>query len=169
MLCGKWEGNFKKGLGEDICICIADSLCSTVETNKTLQINYIPTEIKKKKKVLSMRGPSRVHSTGLPYFILLHKIRSQNQQRQQDPAAFQNCNSTADTLNQNLHSNKITRRFSCLGSMALELAMVSSGPPHLCDYMNASVLKLMVRQRDTRELSRNAFRLVSDDHHCVCA
>ena len=53
--------------------------------------------------------------------------------------------------------------------MALELAMVSSGPPHLCDYTDASVLKLMVRQRDTRELSRNAFRLVSDDHHCVCA
>ena len=50
MLCGKWEGNFKKGWGEDICICIADSLCSTVETNKTLKISYIPTEIKKKKK-----------------------------------------------------------------------------------------------------------------------
>ena len=52
--------------------------------------------------------------------------------------------------------------------MALELAMVSSGP-HLCDYMDACVLKLMLRQRDTRELSQNAFRLVSDDHHCVCA
>ena len=34
----------------NICICITDPLCCTTETNTTLQINYIPTEILKKKQ-----------------------------------------------------------------------------------------------------------------------
>ena len=36
MLCGdlKWEGNLKKN--GDVCICKADSLCSTAETNPIL-------------------------------------------------------------------------------------------------------------------------------------
>ena len=50
MLCDKWEGNLKKCVCGGEYICIADSLCSTVETNKTLQINYTPAEIKKKQK-----------------------------------------------------------------------------------------------------------------------
>ena len=29
-----------------ICICIADSLCCTVETNTTLQSNYTPIKVK---------------------------------------------------------------------------------------------------------------------------
>ena len=30
-----------------MCICIADSLCSTVETNATLYINYTPVKFEK--------------------------------------------------------------------------------------------------------------------------
>ena len=34
----------------DICVCIADSLCYTTETNRTLQSNYTPVKIFKKYK-----------------------------------------------------------------------------------------------------------------------
>ena len=37
--CGKLNGKAVQGRG-DICICLADSLCSTAETNTTLQNNY---------------------------------------------------------------------------------------------------------------------------------
>ena len=35
MLCGDLNGKEIQG-GGDICICVADSLCCTVETNTTL-------------------------------------------------------------------------------------------------------------------------------------
>ena len=40
---GGWEGG-------DICVRMADSWCSTAETNSTLQSNYIPTTTKKKNQ-----------------------------------------------------------------------------------------------------------------------
>ena len=37
-----WEGGKEGQEGGDVCIHIADSLCCTAETNKTLYINYTP-------------------------------------------------------------------------------------------------------------------------------
>ena len=45
MLCGNLNGKEVQKRG-DICICIADSLCCTVETNTTLQSNYTPIKVK---------------------------------------------------------------------------------------------------------------------------
>ena len=39
----------------DICICITDSLCCTLETNTTLQVNYTPI-IKKKEEEEEVAG-----------------------------------------------------------------------------------------------------------------
>ena len=36
----------------DVCICTADSLCYTAETNTTRKSNYTPIKMLKKKKVL---------------------------------------------------------------------------------------------------------------------
>ena len=44
MLCGDVNGKEIKKRG-DICVCIADSLCCTVETNTTMQSNYPPIKI----------------------------------------------------------------------------------------------------------------------------
>ena len=44
MLCGDQNGKEIQKRG-DICICIADSLCCTVETNTILQSNYTPIKI----------------------------------------------------------------------------------------------------------------------------
>ena len=33
---GRWEGDARERGYEDICICITDSLCYTVETNTTM-------------------------------------------------------------------------------------------------------------------------------------
>ena len=44
MHCGDLNGN-KVQKGGDICICMADSFCCTVETNTTLQSNYTPIKI----------------------------------------------------------------------------------------------------------------------------
>ena len=49
MLCGDLNGKEIQKRG-DICICIADSLCCTTETNSTLWSNYTPVKIKKKNK-----------------------------------------------------------------------------------------------------------------------
>ena len=47
VLCGDLNGN-KIHKREDTCICKADSLCFTIETNKILWRNYTPIKIKKK-------------------------------------------------------------------------------------------------------------------------
>ena len=44
MLCGDLNGKEIQKRG-DIGICIADSLCCTVETNRTLKSNYIPIKL----------------------------------------------------------------------------------------------------------------------------
>ena len=41
----KWKGNLKK----DMCICITDSPCCTVETNPILKSSYTPIKINKNK------------------------------------------------------------------------------------------------------------------------
>ena len=49
MLCGDLSGKETQKRG-DICICIADSLCNTTETNTTLLSIYTPIKIKTNKK-----------------------------------------------------------------------------------------------------------------------
>ena len=39
---------------EDVCVRIADSLCSTIDTNITLQSNYAPIKINLKKTRLEI-------------------------------------------------------------------------------------------------------------------
>ena len=53
MLCDHLEGWDREGgreaqEGGDICICIADSLCYTAETNTTMENNYTPIKMLKK-------------------------------------------------------------------------------------------------------------------------
>ena len=50
MHCGDLNGN-EVQKGGDICTCMADSFCCTVETNTTLQSNYPPIKINLKKEV----------------------------------------------------------------------------------------------------------------------
>ena len=59
MLCDDLNGE-KIQKGEDICICVADSLCCMVGTNTTLQINYTPT--KKSMPIFSISN-ERSHQT----------------------------------------------------------------------------------------------------------
>ena len=40
----KWQGNPKQR-GWVTCICVAESLCYTVETNRTFYSNYAPIKI----------------------------------------------------------------------------------------------------------------------------
>ena len=55
MLCGDLNGKEIQNRG-DICVCIAESLCCTVETNTTLQSNYTPIKnVKKEKKTVNGR------------------------------------------------------------------------------------------------------------------
>ena len=49
MLCGNLEGKEIQKRGS-ICICIADLLYYTVETNTTLSGNYSPIKMKNEKK-----------------------------------------------------------------------------------------------------------------------
>ena len=49
MLCGDLNGKKIQKRG-DICICIADSLCCTAETNTALLSNYTPIKINLKKR-----------------------------------------------------------------------------------------------------------------------
>ena len=48
MLCGDLNGKEIQG-GGDICICVADSLCCTAETNTAVKSNYTPIKIEKIK------------------------------------------------------------------------------------------------------------------------
>ena len=52
VLCGDLNGKEIQKRG-GICVHIADSLCCTVETNRTLYSNYTPIKIKKKYSVLA--------------------------------------------------------------------------------------------------------------------
>ena len=47
---GGWEGDASGRRYGDICICIADSLCYTAETNTTLENNYTAIKMFKKKR-----------------------------------------------------------------------------------------------------------------------
>ena len=50
MLCGDLNGKeVQKGV--DICICMADSFCCTVESNTTLYSNCTPLKLIKKYKI----------------------------------------------------------------------------------------------------------------------
>ena len=62
MLCGDLNGKeiLKSG---DICICIADSLCGTAETNTTLKLLYAYTYIYGKH--------AQVHSEPLCFALVL--------------------------------------------------------------------------------------------------
>ena len=65
-----------RGYG-DICICIADSLCCTAETNTTLLSNYTP--IKKKESGISKSttshtaGDAAVENNFLKRLLILQK------------------------------------------------------------------------------------------------
>ena len=59
MLCDGLNGKeiWKRG---DVCVCIADSLNSTVEANTTLQSNYIPIRINLKNKIVEFNKPVKM-------------------------------------------------------------------------------------------------------------
>ena len=72
---GGWEEDTRgRGYG-DICIHIADSLCYTAATNTTMQSNYTPIKMLKKKKLQTWdfpggpvvkNPPSNAGDTGSP-------------------------------------------------------------------------------------------------------
>ena len=62
MHCGDLKGKeIRKG--RDICMCVADSFCCTVETNTTLESNYTPIDINIRKRERNMMPPKRINAT----------------------------------------------------------------------------------------------------------
>ena len=75
----------------DICICITDSFCCTVETNLTLQINCTPIKINSKKINKEGQIGSMSHLQSIPVRWLLAPPQSLVQFPAAFPPAFHQC------------------------------------------------------------------------------
>ena len=53
----------RKPQRRDVCTRVADSFCCTVETNTTLESNYIPIEIILRKRERNTMPPKRINAT----------------------------------------------------------------------------------------------------------